>query len=300
MLSILASAQNVDYTTTYDNPEIRPVWILNADVLDMDLYLDNLDGLALNLGVWGSVEPVSRIGIDYRIRRSWLVLARIGGDAPPQFKLELGGYFVLSKTVKTKKTKIVLKSESTYNKNTGKDGTLTTYITIPAKRQNEFMVRGGFYHQSGPYSKESPALGDMPEITAGQGAFAQINSNGVYTGLAIRNIKNVFIKDPVYGKSFNSIANVYFLDALFLSNSFNDFGFNTDITDEVKTARPPVLPIGFRIGYTGYQIEKKKYTGKKFGMSQTYEIGYRPYQGFYTGVSLSITFVKMIKKANEN
>lgn len=301
-VSTLVSAQSVNYEITYNNPEIRPIWILNADVLDMDIFLDNVDGAAFNLGVWGSIEPVPRIGIDYRIRRSWLTLATLGGDVPPNFKFELGGYFSLYKSVKTRKVKVILDSKDSDRIEGNKKITTTTYtsITIPAKNQKELLVRGGFYHQSGPYGKDEPIFGDYPEITAGQSDYARISTNGVYAGLALRTINNVFIKTNTHGNQMNSIAKIWFLDALILGNTFTDFGFDTDITEAVKAAREPVLPIGFRLGFTKHQIEKKTYTDKKFGLAQTYEIGYRPYQGFYTGVSLSITFVKMIKKAGDD
>lgn len=297
ILLTLATKAQVNYKVTYDNPVIRPVWILNADILDMDVYLENLDGIAFNLGLWGSVEPVDRIGIDYRLRRSWLSLGALGGNAAPNFKMELGGYYSILKSVKTKSTRIILKMDDSrvYGPDVTTVTTTATFITIPAKKQTELILRGGFYHQSGTYSKDEPALGKGEEITIGKGDFAKISANGFYAGIASRTISNVFINTDKYGSQFNSIAQVIFADIIITGNNFKDYDFGTDITAQVKAARD-VLPVGFRIGFTKYQIEKKKLTGKKFGLSQTYEIGYRPYQGFYAGASLSITFVKMTHK----
>ena len=49
------------------------------------------------------------------------------------------------------------------------------------------------------------------------------------------------------------------------------------------------LPLGFRIGYSGFQIEKKQWTDKRFGMSYNFETGYRPYIGWYVSGGIGLT-----------
>ncbi|QTN39504.1 hypothetical protein HZ996_10255 [Cryomorphaceae bacterium] len=292
-------AQQLNYNVEYDNPDIDPFWILNLQFLDLEVMSDNLSGLTFNVGLWGVVEPVNRIGIDYKLRRSILSFASFNYDGNPTLNdIQVGGYLTLSSKVKTKNTKIVLDidEQDSYDGNTRT--TTSTYIVIPAQRRTEFMVRGGYYHFSSAMDAEGLLAygGDENTIAAFSEDVGRANYNGLYAGINLRNITNVFTRVDGWGYQFNSIASNFYADVLLIDATFTDpqVDGEPDVTDQVKDTRD-ALPVGFRIGLSGYQIEKKDRTDKKFGLSYNFEFGYRPYMGYFVGGGIGMTLVKMTK-----
>ncbi|MCE2495364.1 MAG: hypothetical protein J4F31_02060 [Flavobacteriales bacterium] len=303
-LALIASAsmlraQQVNYTIEYDNPDIKPFWILNLQHLDMEVMSDNISGLTFNLSAWGVVEPVNRIGIDYRFRRSILSFASLNYDGNPTLNdIEVGGYLTLSSKVKTNDNKGILDIDEAEDWYTQNETITYTFLTVPSQRRVDFMVRGGYYHFSSAMDAEGLLAysGNENTIMAFSEDVGSANFNGLYAGVNWPFITNVFIKADGWGNQFSSIAKNIYIDALLIDASFKDpmIDGEPDVTDEVNNTRD-ALPVGFRLGWSAYRIEKKDRTDKKFGMCYNFEFGYRPYMGYYVGGGPGLTIVKMTR-----
>ena len=120
-----------------------------------------------------------------------------------------------------------------------------------------------------------------------------LTSIGIYAGLTRRSLKNIFVDVDGYGVNFNSIGDDYALDLIFVPvNIFRDLNADHENVSETIRGQLGNFPIGFRIGWYRYQIEKKTRTGKKFGLSASFETGIKPYQGFFINGGLGLTLVK--------
>lgn len=107
------------------------------------------------------------------------------------------------------------------------------------------------------------------------------SSFGIYTGILSKTITNIIIRDDVYGKAYNSIGTSIYFDALIVPvNKFKDLNANGNVVSDIVHDYKTTIPIGFRIGLRKYHIEKKEFTGKKFGMSLTAEARYKPTKEF--------------------
>lgn len=119
-------------------------------------------------------------------------------------------------------------------------------------------------------------------------------STGVYGGVMLRSIRNIVIEDDVYGVSFNSLGTDLYLDVLI--NPINRFvdvnNNNTVVSEEVKDAQS-AFPIGFRIGYETFQVEKRTVTGRRFGITGVGEFGYQPYRGIFLNAGIGISLFRM-------
>ncbi|MFM7024221.1 MAG: hypothetical protein ACKOXB_14705 [Flavobacteriales bacterium] len=296
------NAQNLNYKVLHDNPDLRPWLSVNLDLLQLDMGVSNIDGTSFNLGAYGFYEPVHRLGVNYNIKFPWLTFGKIANkNYPSNFELDLGGYFGLISYEKTKKTQIVLKKEykgSTYSSSYDNRPTETvTYIMVPARQKVYIGVRAGLNHKNGPfnydtYQNDPLYLGDIEETA--------LSSYGIYAGIYKRRLRNVFLDVENYGPRFNSIGDDFFLDVmLFPSNRFSDVNNNNaDVSDFVKT-NTNASPLGFRVGWMRYQIEKKNRTGKMFGMSGRFEAGYKPYQGWFFNGGIGLTLIKNYKNTGD-
>lgn len=288
-------AQQVNFTVKRDNPDFIPFWNLNLSYLDIDVPFSTVDAIALNGGIWGNFEPVNGLGVDYRFRRSYLSMGSLGYDDHTHFSnFEIGAYWKFGGGTKTRETKVVLDADQ-YDDYINNERVYTaTFITIPAKNRRDYLLRGGFYHLASPINTEDiQDQGGNPLFTEDIG---RASLNGLYAGIAMRSITNVFVETDTYGYQFNSLARLLYLDALFVGTSINDpWAAAANVSDAAKDDIGS-LPLGFRIGYSGFQIEKKQWTDKKFGMSYNFEAGYRPYIGWYVSGGLGLTLVKWNKE----
>jgi len=295
------SAQNVEYKILHDNPDVKPWLNINLDILQLDMGISNIEGFSFNLGSFGFFEPVERIGVYYNVKFPWLTFGKMANKKyPSNFDLDLGGYFGLLSYQKTKKTQIILKREykgSTYSRNTENRPTETvTFIMVPALQKVYIGARGGIIFKRGPfnygdYQDDMFYLGPVDETA--------LSSFGFYAGIYKRRLRNVFMDVTGYGTRFNSIGDDFYLDALiYASNRFTDINTNTDVSDFVSN-NAGASPIGFRIGWMRYQIEKKARTGKMFGIAGKFEAGYKPYQGWFVNGGIAITLVKKYRNAGD-
>lgn len=173
---------------------------------------------------------------------------------------------------------------------------IETYIMVPSQVYRQFGVRGGYYHKSGPYNFD--AFDEFPFDFD----YAKISTNGLYAGLFLRKMINIFIDTEEYGVCFNSAGSDLYFDVMLLpGQSFTNLepldAGSVDISDDVKGALDEGT-LGFRLGYKIYQMEKKTKTGKKFGMSGMFEAGRTPYQGWFVNAGIGITLAKFTKSAD--
>lgn len=283
--------QQIKYDVLKDEP-IEPSISINLDLFNMDLNSGypniRLDNASFNLGLYGFVQVIQPLEIDFNIHKSWLTLGKISfKEYPGNFELNTGVNFWLTNRNKTKDTKIVLKSEET--RTSRETTTTTTYIMAPAQHIKRFGLRGGIYSKSGPFNYN--------EYTDGENLSGieetKITSMGIYSGLTFRNITNIIIKDDMFGRSMNSIGRDIYFDALIVPvNRFKDLNAEGSIVTETVKDFAAVSPFGFRLGFKTYQVEKRDMTKKKFGMSSMGEMGYKPYQGWFITAGIGVTLVK--------
>jgi hypothetical protein len=296
-------AQTVNYKVIKDEP-IEPKVSVNLDIFNIDINTKikrlQVDNISFNLGTFGHVMPVNFAGVDFNIHKSWLVAGKLGfKEYPGNFELNLGGFFFFTNRTVTKlKTRVVLKSSSsTYN---NKTVTTTTFIEMPAQKQKRFGVRGGIYQKSGPFNFED--FSDDPNDNFDPPPpfeYAKYFSFGFYGGLLWRNITNITIETDQYGKCGTSGGTDVYLEAMVIPvNKFTAldplYTGPKDATALIKGVGSEA-PVGFRIGFKKYQVEKKAITGKKFGRAGIAEFGYRPYIGWFASAGVAITLVKSTK-----
>ncbi len=292
---INSNAQTVNYKIQKDKP-IEPNVSINLDFFNIDINsdIDNIrtDNISMNAGLFGYVKIAGPLEVDFNVHKSWLVFGKIGyNDYPGHTELNGGVNFWLTKREVTKNTKVVLKSEVSRSGNT--ETTSTTYITIPAIHRKRMGVRGGLYSKSGPFNFEAYS-GDLDNMEIKE---TKIASYGIYGGLNFRNITNIIIKDDIYGRSMNSAGRDIYVDAIFVPiNRFKDLNNDGENVSETIKGLKNTSPIGFRLGYRMYQVEKKSFTGKKFGICGIGEFGYKPYQGWFLTAGFGVTLVKNEKK----
>ncbi len=311
LVSLNAFSQKVDYKVEYDNP-VEPKLLINLRLLDVDLNtgIQNLrtDNTSINTGIWGYYKILDPLEVELDLTKSYLALGKLGfTDYPGNTEISLGSNFFLTTSTKVNpKTKVVLKSETKRDYRENKDITTTTFIKIPAKRKVSLGVRGGLYYKSGPfnyrdYAYDANALSYPFEET-------RITSTGLYAGLIRRSVTNIAIRDDKFGKSINSRGFDLLFDVMLVPvNTFKNLDDEVadderNVTQEVKDYDGPGgsnSPLGFRVGYKLYQVEKKKITGKKFGISSTFYAGYKPFQGWFIQGGLSVTLVK-VKSLTKN
>ncbi len=290
-LALSAHSQQLNYEVLKDEPK-EPAVSINLDFFNLDMNTGypnlRLDNISMNLGVFGFVQIIQPLEIDFNIHKSWLALGKIGfKEYPGNFELNTGVNFWLTDRNISKKTKIVLKQTET--RTSSETITSTTYIMAPAQHIKRFGFRGGLYSKSGPFNFDEYTDGvDLSGIEE-----TKISSMGLYGGLTFRNLTNIIITDEHFGRSMNSVGRDIYFDAFFVPvNRFKDLNAEGALVTETVKDFKSVLPFGFRVGFRSYQIEKRKMTMKKFGMAALGEFGYKPYQGWFITAGIGITIVK--------
>lgn len=289
--SFISSQNQISYKIERDDPNNLPWISTNLDLFSLDIPVNNSNAISFYTGLWGYVKPfkVLPVTVDYNVKRSYLVLGAIGDKAfPKTWVVGVGGRFNLLSTIKKKKTKVVLDSKSV-NKETlrGKKEVIeTTFIKVNAKRHTVLACRGGLYLRTRGYSNDDIEAMDFT---------SKLNSNGFYGGVMLSSYKNVFIKSEKYGKSAASKGIDLYADAILAKNTFVKVSDGQEITQIAKDNLKRRTPIGLRIGLQTYEIEKKVYTDKMFGMNYNFEVGILPYEGIYFQGGITLTLLKIKK-----
>lgn len=298
LCAIMSSAQKIEYKVLSNDPPEAPRVSINLDVFQLDLMQRSLEGWSMNVGTWGHFEAVpGRVGVQYLYRKSWFAFGRLGEkNFKPNTDLELGGYFNFQNRLKNKPTKVVLKKEysgSTYSTNYKGETTreyteTTTYMTLPSNQRKIKALRGGICSKT--HGNSMRYLGDAYNLSNNP-EYVKFNSFGFYAGINARTITSIFVDTKQFGVQFNSIGRDVYLDLLVIpSNKFHDLNGN-EITKTIKQYTSSG-PLGFRLGYKMFQIDKRVKTGKMFGMSATFEAGVRPYTGIFMNAGIGLTLFK--------
>jgi hypothetical protein len=255
------------------NEPLEPKNSFNLEFLNMDVNSKFVDNTSFNVGLFGFSKISNKLMISYQANKSY---GTLGGLLNKKFpgNLDINGgiqFFISEKTI-DRKVDVVLDSKQRDVGNTRY--TTTKSLTVPAT----ILKKIGF--QGGILMKRS-AL----EFEDSQNALAHTGI-GFYAGLISRKITNVIITDEKYGNSFRSFGSDVFFDALIIPvNRFKDITNNT-----LESHKG--FPIGFRCGYKLYQVEKKEFTGKRFGIAGTASFGYRPFQGWNLSAGIGISILK--------
>lgn len=290
--SLVAYGQQINYEVLKDEP-YEPNVSINLDFFNLDMNTDvsniRLDNMSMNLGLFGFVQVLNPLEVDFNIHKSWFTIGKLDfKEYPGNFELNTGVNFWLTNRNVTKNTKVVLASSEERTSST-QTTTTTTYIMVPAKHIKRFGLRGGIYHKSGPFNFDDYTGGEQ-SVGIEQ---TKISSMGIYSGLTFRNITNIIIKDDKFGRSLNSAGRDVYFDALIIPvNRFKDLNAEKALVSETVKDVKTTSPIGFRIGFRLYQVEKKEMTLKKFGIAGIGEFGYKPYQGWFLTAGFGLTLVK--------
>lgn len=275
-IGTMVYAQQVNYTITNDDPSNSAGFIMNLDLFQMD-FSANLSGSSFNVGVWGNYRVNSKIGVDYTLRKSWLTFAKLDDpDAIGNTDLELGGSLrLMSRNVK-KNLRVVLKVENGLN-NQAEAITTTTYLMIPGTVQKSTHVRGGFILKRNPFEYD---INDDVKFEYGTG-YDPMTRSGLYGGISFDRNTNLHIQTDAYGHCMNSAGTRFYLDVLMMP-----------VNSSAIAKRTNNNPLGFRAGWQVFQAYRKADTGKNMGIEGDFQMGLRPYTGFFMTASLGVTILK--------
>jgi hypothetical protein len=302
-LTLIANtySQNVNYKILQNDPQnFYPKLNLNLMLGGIEMGIKNIDGTSIYTGAHGFYMLNDRMGAQASFCFPLLTLGRLGfADYPSAKSFEAGGLLFLSKNSKMKKIKVILKMERGTNTD-GREVQTTTYIMVPGTQEVELGFRGGFYSKTGPFGLRQQKI---TQLEAAGIQNTSLTSVGLYAGVVRRTLNNMLISTDNFGKCMNSLGSDIYADLMIIpynnftllkspdSYSTGSFKKGDNATDEINKYIKS-SPLGFRIGWTGYQIAPKSVTGKRFGMSFNFEGGLMPYQGWFVKGGISITIVK--------
>jgi len=268
---LFANAQNVNYKITKDDPSKRANFIMNLDLMQLDMS-KNLSGGSFNVGVWGMYNVMPNLYADYKFEKSWLSFAKLDAGAPGvvgNLDFESGATFNLLSSSKNKNMKVVLNVDESYSGSY--KTTTTTFLMVPGTIKKVTSVRGGYIFKRNTYEWEKTFSNGYEPMTR----------MGLYSGISFDRYTNLHINADGYGHCMNSVGSRFYLDLLLMP-------VNTSPLAKVANNNP----LGFRAGWQVFQSYPKADTGKNFGLSSDIQMGLRPYTGFYFTASVGVTIIK--------
>lgn len=292
LISGVAQAQTVNYKVTTNDPSNPAKVIVNLELLHMELPLHSLaaiNDMSFNLGGFGTVDPISRIGADFGFRKSVFTLGQIAQDTfPKRTEWWVGAHLFLTDKTKTKTLPVGLETDVQDDYGSGTRTTTTTYINVPGDVRKLMGVRGGIFRRSTPRSLDED-LADVMPFT-----YTRQNATGVYVGLVRRRLMNLVVDTDEYGLvSTASHGDDVYLDLMIVAaNNFINPSTDENVSDAAKDLIGKGFPLGGRLGMSLFQIAPRAQTGRHFGLAGNFELGYVPYAGFYLGSSLAMTIIK--------
>lgn len=293
LLSNAGLTQKVTYKTVKDDPEDITNLVVNVEPIYFDMGngpFPSIPGIALALGVTGKLDLFKRLGVETALRQNYFATYGDGDEKlGRQYFYQLGGHFRLLDKVRTKDAKVVIGGSSNGSYTT------TNYLTVPASHRSTAEVRFGL-NRNALYLDSREVFEDGVEVDAPRIKYV---GTGFYAGVSFSSIYNICLDVEGYGLKSNSILNKLYVDVLFVPlNSFESVGSSTEPNADVKdlVRDKGVLrgdsPIGFRVGWEMYKVEKKEFAGRSFSMVYDWSLGVRPNLGFYVGVGCGITVFK--------
>ncbi len=316
--SAVLVAQDVSYKILFDNAhELKPTARASVDwmtlgIPNMDFKPTSFDGVNLGAGAHGFYQVNNKLGVAADFQYGYGTFDKFLGGSDlfkNAFEFNAGVFALPIRNVKTRKTKVVLKSTSTDVGN--KRYTLTKYLMLNAKHANYTGLRAGLYAYRTPKNIEGGS--EYPKLDALDIAGidrANFNQMGMYIGIQKRKIVSIMINTDLYGKCGTTYGIDYFIDAILpvnssfrfaSANTVNFGGVDYKNGDRINTLInnsefKKGFPIGGRIGYSLWDPSIKSLGGRKFGLSSVFEMGYRPYTKWYSKITLGIQIIKLQKK----
>lgn len=287
-----ATAQTVNYKVTTNDVSNPAKVIINLEPLHMELPLHSLAGIndmSFNVGGFGTVDPISRMGVDFGFRKSLFTLGQIGQDSFPQrTEWWVGGHLFLADKTVSKEMPVGLETDVRDNYGTNTRTTTVTYVNVPGDIRKLYGLRGGLFRRSTPRSLDDDLAPEMAFT------FTRQNATGIYLGVLRRKLVNLVLDTDEYGLvSTASHGDDVYLDLLVVAgNNFINPLTEENVTDQTKDLLGSGFPLGARLGMNLFQIAPRAQTGKHFGLAGNFEMGYVPYGGFYLGASLAMTIIK--------
>jgi hypothetical protein len=281
-----AKAQKINYEVKKNDPNDVCNFVVNLDLLNMDLNMADLSTMSFGTGLWARAEFFDRIGAEATIRKSYLYFGKMFSDTKRKGNTEMifGGHLKFTDRVKVKPVKIILKEVKGYNSVT------QTFIEVPGNIRKSRELRGGLMIRS--LSMELDEFTNLKKI--GDDEIVNYFGTGFYAGISTTHVINTFINAQGYGYKGNSGLMRLYADLIFMPvNTFSTALGKEGVSKEVKDGMEKGNnPLGFRVGYELFQIKTKDFTGKRFGMSIDAQMGVKPYLGFYMGVSFGLSVFK--------
>lgn len=270
--SYLFSQDLIQYKVLKNDPA-EPKNSLNLEFMNMDVNTKFVDNLSLNIGLFGYSKLTNNLNVAYQINKSYMVLGRLlNKQFPGNLDVNAGIQLFLTDNTFNRTVDVVLDSKDKSVGNT--TYTMTKSLSVPATLRKKLGIQGGAIFKRSAF-----------EFTETDNLLAH-TSIGFYAGILSRKITNIVIYDDNYGNSFRSFGSDVFFDVFVLPvNTFKSI--ETGVSEKHKSQ-----PFGFRFGYRLYQVERKEFTGKKFGISGTASFGYRPHQGWNLSAGIGISILK--------
>ncbi|MFN3918526.1 MAG: hypothetical protein ACK4K0_12420 [Flavobacteriales bacterium] len=281
-----SNAQQINYEFKKNDPNDICNFVINLDLLNMDLNMVDLSTMSFGTGLWARAEFFDRIGAEATIRKSYLYFGKMFSDVKRRGNTELifGGHLKFSDKTKIRSTKIILKEVQGYNSVT------QTFIEVPANVRKSRELRGGLMVRS--LSMELDEFTKVSNLNGDE--IVNYFGTGFYAGISTTHVINAFINAKGYGYRGSSALTRFYADIIFMPvNTFSTSTGNVGVSKEVKdNLEKSTNPLGFRIGYELFQIETRDITGKRFGMSVDSQIGVKPYLGLFIGCSIGLSIIK--------
>lgn len=284
----ISNASNYEVIT---DSAIKPKTSINFELVQGEINSKNRANLVLKWGTFGYIEPVENVGLDFAYRMDWLnTLNYFMGEeiTSPQTEYELGAHYIYKTKHRVFKDRVILSNlivDQFRRGNTEYTVREIKYLTLDIDHKYTRGFRGGFI---GKTSKYYYKVEDVPLGVEGS-VQPYLTSSGLYLGFLIQQYRNAILKVEDYGIRSTSDGADWFFDLLVIP--FNKF--------EAPDAHPYVQnyldneykssPVGFRVGFSYYQVERKLKTRKFGGKSHRIEGGWKPSQGWYAMMSYSTT-----------
>jgi hypothetical protein len=282
-------AQSLRYETKGNYPDSFPKWNLYFQYAQLEINTSNFTGSSVNMGLWGhyQIQP-NKLQIDLNAQRSAWVFGNIENivdpgriDPPGNTEVSVG----VSKTLKsTTAENQQIKLGFHANISQGRSGGSTFRITrkvsllVPGSIKRNMGYRGGLYFKSNLY-----------QLSSYNNAYTNLINGGVYGGVYMQNIRNLFVNVQDNGTQFKSFGQTYYLDLLILPiNSINSADSKYSTAEIRQNTTLNQMPLGFRVGYRYFQTASKNLTKQKYGLGISGELGYRPYHGAYFAAGIAV------------
>jgi hypothetical protein len=297
-ITTTVSAQNsVNYKILKDTPRDVTNFTMVLDLCNVNFpFRGNLDGVSLDMGVWGTGMYRQKFGFDYTMRVGWFTFGRLAGGADynRRMQIEAGGFLPLISRNKQVSTKVTLASKITSKTTTGETHEIT-YVEVPAQKWVHIGPRLGLavYRTvaSAKQDAEGNNVGGVPDR-------ANLSSMGLYIGVYRNASRYISISTDTYGTKTRLDNFRWYFDAMIMPVHKFSTPEGVNINDLYSKS-----PVGFRVGCQTSPIVNRK-EAKAPGMDKKFALfcvqiegGVRAYEGPYISMTWGISLLNLKSKA---